>query len=674
MPVLSRFALLLLLVLAACAPAPSASPTPDITATSPPPTATAPAVQRTAAPSPTPVGTTIVRFAHAAPDLPAITIYAGSNAVATNLAFGQSTEPTTIQAGEYTLRATESGSRSDAAPLFEQPLSFQANDSLLLVLTGTGETPFQVFPQVVTPLGSGESAVTLINLLDDAPPSYAVYQGDDIVATPNVPDAIAPIRLSSGASALELRDGADTLLTLEDNWPEGIQRTLILAGDRSNPTTIAVDTRAPGRTALRVLNATATAVDVYLDATLLAAGVEPSRTTDRRDVITGAASVRVFAAGANPDSDSPLLNQPVTLDTAPNSTLYLLGSADKPLVAVYPDDLSPTLPGDARITFVNTLDHFPTVRLETGSGTLVTARFAEAPATTTLIEGSYSLIWIGTATDGSEATVELADDVQFDAGHRYLYLVTGRTDSPPLVLGDRVGVAGEAGEAAVVAADSAQVRLVNALHDQPPVTFLAGDAPLATVDYGQASELVAVPQRSLVVGAQVNGSVLATADLTLDSGRPYTIVAYGAAAEQVNLLVISDTGLILAGDAPHLRLINASLDSDVALGLGYSEPAPAIENLPEGTDEPTLDDYRRSIPLGLFQLVNDVPGGAASGLILMSPGTFNLYVLDSNLSALAATLDFVDLQAGAHYDVFAYQEPDSPRVRAFLLAYPARAD
>lgn len=672
MPVLSRFALLMLVLLAACAPAPFASATPDVPATPLPPTATsAPAVLPTIQPSATPTGTARVRFVHATPNLPAITVYAGNNAVATNLAFGQSTEATTIQAGDYTLRAATSGSRSDAAPLFEQPLSFRANDALLLVLTDSDETRFQAYPEVVTPLGSDESSVTLINLLDDAPPSYAVYQGETTVATPNAPDTIAPIRLTSGASTLELRDGGETILTLEDDWPEGIQRTLILVGSRANLTTIAVDTRAPGRTALRVVNATANAVDVYLDDTPLAANVEYGRPTGRQGVITGDATVRVFAAGANPASDPPLINQPVTLDATPNSTLYILGSAEKPLAAVYPDDLSPTLPREARIAFMNTLDHFPTVRLEMGSGTLVTSRFGDAPAVTTLIDGSYNFVWIGEAADGSETTLELADNVQLEAGHSYLYLVTGRTDSPPVVLSERVD---EAGEAAVTAQDSARVRLVNALQDQQPVTFVADDAPLATVEYGQASEFVAVAERTPVLGAQLNGSILATVNPTLENGKNYTIVAYGAEAEQVNLLVIPDNGLILTGDAPHLRLVNASQDIGVQLGLGYSDPAPAIENLPEGTDEPTIDDYRRSIPVGLFQLVNNVPGGAASGLILMSPGTFNLYLLDSNVSQLAATLDFVELQAGAHYDVFVYQEYDSPRLRAFILTYPARLD
>ncbi len=110
------------------------------------------------------------------------------------------------------------------------------------------------------------------------------------------------------------------------------------------------------------------------------------------------------------------------------------------------------------------------------------------------------------------------------------------------------------------------------------------------------------------------------------------------------------------------------------LGLAYSVAAPAVENKPEGADEATIADFRRSIPIGVHTLVSNIPGNTVSGLILMSPGTANLDILDSTLSQLATTLALMDLQAGAHYDVIAYQETDTPRIRAFLLAYPTSQD
>lgn len=670
---LSRYALLLLVFLAACVPTPDASSTPDATAVSTLASETAAPAAATVdiEPDPTPTGEATVRFVHAAPDVEAVTVYAGSNAVATNLAFGQSTDATTITAGNYTFRVNAAGSRSSGAPLLEQSAALQAGEALLLILTGTDEISFRIFPAAVSPLADGESAVTIINLTEDMPPSFDVYQGENLVATSNMPDAADPIRLSSGTASLELRSGADTLMTVVDDWLEGIQRTLIVVGSRANPTTIRFDTPAPGRTALRVVNAIPDAVDVYLDDSLLASNLAYSQTSNRQDAITGEAAIHVVMAGANPASDTPLASQPVTLNNTPYHTVYILGPAENPRITAYPDDLSPTPAGQARIAFINTLDRFPNVRLETGSGTLVTARFGEAPAFAMLTEGEHNFIWIGEGEDAIEATIELADNVELRAGYSYLYLVTGRTDSPPIVLGE--SASGTGNEAASVQ-DSASVRLVNALQDLQPVTFLADDTPLATVEYGQGTELLAVAPSNVIIGAQINGNLAATADVTLESGKTYTLVAYGAEEEQVSLLLIPDTGLILTGAAPHLRLINVGLDIGVPLGLGYSAPAPAVENLPEGTDEPTVDSYRRSIPGGLLPLVNDIPGGAASGLILMSPGTFNLYILDSSLSKLATTLDFVELEAGAHYDVLAYQEYDTPRVRVFILAYPPRLD
>lgn len=106
------------------------------------------------------------------------------------------------------------------------------------------------------------------------------------------------------------------------------------------------------------------------------------------------------------------------------------------------------------------------------------------------------------------------------------------------------------------------------------------------------------------------------------------------------------------------------------LGLAYSVAAPEIENLPEGTDEPTIDDFRRTIPFGVYTLVNDVSGAAWSGIIMMPAGEHNLDILDSARGQLAASIAFADLRAGVFYDVIAYQEDQSFRVRAFLLEYP----
>jgi hypothetical protein len=57
----------------------------------------------------------------------------------------------------------------------------------------------------------------------------------------------------------------------------------------------------------------------------------------------------------------------------------------------------------------------------------------------------------------------------------------------------------------------------------------------------------------------------------------------------------------------------------------------------------------------------------------MPVGTFDIYIVDGTQNALAATIPSVRLEAGAHYDIIAFEEPGTSRVAAFVLEYPARS-
>jgi hypothetical protein len=527
-----------------------------------------------------------------------------------------------------------------------------------------------MLPNTFPALSAGESAVTLVNLLSEAP-DITLYQDSAALTAPIGASQISQAAIvPEGATSLDIRSNTTTVQAINADLRQGFVLTLVLTGNSANPALIQVETRAPGRTALRIIQAltAANAVDVYLGDQRLAANVEYVHPTERQDVVTGDYLIRVLPAGANTTAEQPIISQPVTFDSVPDSSLYILGTADNPMIGVYADDLSAAPQGKARVTFVDTLDQFLSIRLETGGSTLVNTRFGEAPVSILLDEGNYSFTWIGSKGGSSGETVEVANNVELRGGFSYWYLVTGRADSNPVILSEPVNV--EAGASASVSADAAQLRLINALQDQTPVEFRANDEVLATVEYARGTDLIALATVNATIGARIGGDLLATAIPNLQSGKRYTVVAYGSQAKQVRILVIPDAGLIMSRDETHLRLINASLDGGVRLGLAYSAAAPAVVNEPEGTEAPTISEYRRSIAAGVHTLADGVPGNDASGLILMSSGTVNLDVLDSNLAEMATTLAFMDLQAGAHYDVIAYQETDTPRVQAFLLMYP----
>ncbi|NWG15961.1 MAG: DUF4397 domain-containing protein [Chloroflexi bacterium] len=683
---LVRFALFFALALAAaCAQNVPDTPAPDA-ADTPIPAAPTRAAALLESPAPaatsTPVGQAMVRFVNAAPGTPPVNITTGPLAIATNLDFARFTEPTTLNAGDYQLRVMPAGVRSDAAALLESPLTFHSQDSLLVLLAGTADRlELLTFPENPIPTASGESAVTFINVLSGS--SGITLARGDAALTPPLDDRqrADAFSLSAGLNTLVFRQGKTAIYTYQADLREGFHYTLILTGDPASPSVIQLEARAPGRTSARIIQAATIsgALDIYLDGQLLAGGVEFGRPLPRQDIATGDHTIQVYAAGSDPATGEPLAEQPLQLELAAYTALVVLGSAENLRVIAYTEDLSPTPPGLARIAFLNTLDTYPHIQLETSGGPLpgVPELFVgEPPVQTWLAENSFNFYWSEIASGEGGDTVEIAENVELRAGYFYLYLVTGRIGSPPIVLSDNVGVDENLRDplsdaAAAGGTDAPQVRLVNALEDLAPVDFTVGDAFLATVAYGEGTALLPVPQREPVISVGRDDGTLAESDITLQSGQSYTIVAAGSPeAGLIRLLILPDSDLIRGGDAPHLRLVNTSLDASVRLGLAYSVAAPEIINAPEGTDEPTIEDFRRTIPFGVYTLVNDVSGGTWSAVILMSTGEYNLDLLDSERTQIAASIAFANLRAGAFYDVIAYQERLSPRVRAFLLEYP----
>src|SRR5690606_17048319 len=133
---MGRITLLLFLIAAlvtACAQSPQAAPTPTELPT---PEATA---TNTPPPEPTPLPSVLeltratdpsqqafLSVAHAATSVPIFDVYVERLAIATNLNFGQATQPSGIVAGEYFLRVVPNGVRPDAGQiLYETQLKLE---------------------------------------------------------------------------------------------------------------------------------------------------------------------------------------------------------------------------------------------------------------------------------------------------------------------------------------------------------------------------------------------------------------------------------------------------------------------------------------------------------------------------------------------------------------------
>lgn len=674
-----QFALILTIVLMATAcgqstPSTQPSPTPELTTPTPIPTKAPLPPQISSEPAQ-------LRIINAAADTPALNLTAGFLTIANNLASGQSTQPIELDSGETIFKISASGSRSDDAPLLEKTLMLKGDEPILLLITGNAnQLDLLTLPESVQAVNSGESVITLINAAAEVSEIKLLQNGQDLTTSVPFGQAATTGTLPAGEIVLSFYSGANKLLDYTTQLEAQRAYTLILGGSSSLPQATIFSVTAPTRTNIRAINGSTELglVDIYLNETLLVSKAEFGRPTERQSLISGNYTLSLYPADADRNTISPIATQDITIPAGANTALVLLGTAEDLEVVSFEEDLKPTPLNEARIAILNTLNQFPVIHLEMGSGPvpgLSDMRYGAVPVTLNLQGNIVNFYITGVDPSGVNNTVEVVENIQFEPGRSYLYLVTGRLDNNPIILSESVGTdenLQEGGGETQNAEVGAQIRFVNALADSRPVDFVVGETTVATgIDYGQGSELITVEDPTAIIGVRTSGgdSNLASIDNLIENDQSYTLIVYGT-QNVAQMLLLPDDEMILNSTAPHLRLINLSASADTALGIGFApvSATPAAEATANVGEE---DDQRDTIPFGVQRILENIAGGSTSNVILMPTGTFDVFILDSGMDMVGTTISGAMLEAGVHYDVIAYQETNSLRIQGFIIQYPA---
>ncbi len=699
----SKFALAMVAVLlaVACSPSaqqqlptliPSATP-PPATATNPPatesptptgPTPTAPYVPQSIANSPS--QQVYVRIVHAAPDVPAIDVYVELLAVATNLNYAQNTEPSGVVAGDYILRVVPAGNTPTDSPRLEQTLSLQGGQSLVLLVHGSLDAlDTTIVMEATEPLPFGQSRITAINAMSGGP-MVSLMEGNTELFNPIAAGQVStPVTLSTGRTTLTFQGGDSTLVSHLIDLREQHNHTLVLVGTPANIRVVEFDSRAPSQASIRFVNASAPigTVDVTFNSELLVSNAGFGRASEQQHTIAQIYDVEIYATGADRTEIAPLLSTQLVANQDDVITLILIGTPDALQLVQHRENSAPTAPLETRIAFLNTLPNLPVAQLDVAQGQvpgITTLNYAQTPAEVAILAGNYTFYWANAAGD----LLEVAENIQLEAGRSYLYLFTGRLDNAPVIVSSNVGIDEELVSSVVVADDLAtaevatvpmELRVVNAVSgiDFPIDFMLDGTLLTAGLNYRQGSELIEVSEGDHTVDVTVpeTSNALGSTSAFLDAGR-YSVFASGFGEDSVQVLLAPDYPLIFDGTSPHLRLVNLSPSgSDANFGLAYSAANTTVNN----PDAVSVDsgDIRRSIPFGLQRLVDNIMAQNFSGPVLMPAAAFDIHILDTAQNSLAATIPNVTLAAGAHYDVIAYQEGGSRRVQGFILQYPVRS-
>lgn len=615
---------------------------------------------RPTAPPPQPAQ---LRIIHAAPNAPTLTVLAGFNTIASNLNTGQSTDPTPIEAGDYSLKVLPSGSNPNDTPLTRAELKLQGGETLLIILTEqSGALQIMVMPETQIALNAGESALTVVNAYNQ--PIHAMIADARVINDTQPGTSSDTSSIPSGDQTLSIYSGSSELTEVSLTFEERKQNVLIVGGSADEIVAFSFQKSAPGRSTVRIINTSQVtqSFDVYLDDRILEKDIPFGRPTARQEVFSGNHTISVFESGDVPDSASPLLIQNINLD-ATSMALIILGDISSLQVVSFIEDLNPTESGNARIAFMNTLPTFGSIVLESGSSGIPginTLFYGDPPRTTSLSASQYSFTFIG-----GDQTVEAVENIILEPGRSYLYLITGRLDNNPLVLSDNVGQqdGGSLSEGDDQAA--AQVRFINALAGVPIEFNFGTDVEPIVVDGLSGSPFITIRQRNLSLSATQDGAVIATTDTTFESDSRYSIFLYQT-ANQTEFIITQDSESLYSDNDPHIRFINLSGGDEQSLGLAFSSNSTTtLAPTSQGTLSPS-DTF--TLPFGTQQILTEQRGGSISNSILMPTGTFSFYFTLAGSAEYRHRVGPIELGAGSAADLITTAES------AFFVVYPQGSD
>lgn len=698
------FVLVCLLGIAACTTNPeSQQPLPTLfpTATEAAPPTSTPVPRASATPMPavprtiadTPSDQVYLRMVHAAPGVENINFEIERLTLAANLGFGVTTAPTGLVAGDYRLQIRASGASADVPPILEQSLQVRGGQTLILLFTGTPETPALItIPEINEPLNRGETRVTVIHAIPRGPDVALRQGGANLTPVFSFGQASLPVVIASGPSTLSMQSGEQSVFDYPATLQERTNYTLILTGradDLSTASVITITNRAPGRGSVRVINAgrLTIPVDVYLDDFLIAGALESSRAGVRQPIIAAIYRATVYPAGSDPATTAPLTSSQINVNPDETLSLIIAGDESGLQIARVAEDVSLVRPGQARITFLNALPGTPTASVTINGEpipALSSLGYLQLSRPEQLVSQAYNFYWDRILSREANDTerLETADNIQLEAGFSYLYVLTGREiGQPPLIFSENVGVDEALADLLADVQPSptprvpTRLRFVNAIDSAPLIDFLLGEVVIATgIAYRQSTDFLIGPSGFQQISIRYAGTdtLIAGIDFDFQVGVNYTIFAYGYENNQINLLPAPEGDLpTITSDSARVRLVNLTQNRDLPFGLGYIN---AVEgsSLPPvlPTDSGTGLVNRPSIFLNTNRLINSVDGNDTSRFSLLSPGIYDFLIIVPEENTLAASFNGVAIAPSTLYEVVIYQDSFSSVVRGFIIEYP----
>ena len=706
MKVFRLILILMMGILTACGTTDSSLPTQVILPTdNPTETATStPTLPPSATPNPTPTAqavslpsstneTASVAFLQTIIDFPDVDIYIEGSAYAFAMQYGQSTQPSELAAGTYTLRVLPAGItlRDNTTPLLTQLVTFAPQITTVIALSGTAQAPqFSLYPLTNAPLDGGQSRISLIHLVTNVPNLNIRESGIDVALPVIYGQQTIPANIRAGETTITIQTGETVLVTEVISFRERENVTLIAYGDSVTGVNLArFNNRVTGRTTVRLVNisSAATLIDVYLNDTLFFANADYGRITERQQIVAGDFSVAVYTGGADISRATPLYTTTLIPRQDDSLTLVFMGAETSLRLVTVRDDLSPMPPNQARITFVHAAPDADIIQAnyETGPMPFV-GRIGYGQATSgTLLNAEMQSLYFFTNLGDDQIPVEVAENLLFEQGISYLYFIIGRElDTPPLILSETLGI--DERLETDISTDPTQapllpvrVQILNMLNDRSAVDVLIDGAVVTTaLPHAQLSPAVIVSTIDTTVStisARVPNSDIFVAANQYPFQRDFvhTIYVYGDSISTAKIAIRTEQTILEGTTTAFIRLNNFSTNPDVRFNLSVADSSIDASMPPNFTPLPAVQ-FREEMFASAQPVILDVEGMGLSRNVAVPARLTDLYLIDIERGLVAFKQFDVNLEAGRVYDIVVIQNTGDIQVSMWIIAHPLQTD
>lgn len=359
----------------------------------------------------------------------------------------------------------------------------------------------------------------------------------------------------------------------------------------------------------------ASAIDIYTDGQLTASGLAYGTATTYINAPAGDHQVTVTATGAT----NAIWQQTIS---APNGAALTLvaASASQPSFLVYVDDLSPIAAGKARLSAIHAISGGSAVDLVLTDGRSVIPGLEfgvqQLPGTLDVPSFAYDFAVVP-GGQGVDKALVTANAVALDSNVSYMLLVYGTAEAPA-VLALTASTQPEA--------DGGFVRVVHGVTGGAAVDVYVNDTlffpALAAAGYTQHVS-VAAGEYTVALKPAGGSDTLATADVTVESGKAITVAAFGSSSD-VQLVALEDDIAGIEATQAKISLINTLPDSVSAAFADGTSIADAV-GTGAASDAVSAAPSKQGVTLTINGTATEIPatsfyGGVYYNLVVVENG------------------------------------------------------